>query len=172
MSEAVSRPLATRVLPLDLEGLDALDGEDLVAFAGLEDRPLRGLAGLVDWRACGKLTRLVKDGVFAGEAGEALIALPAGSVRIRRLFVMGKGTKLEAALERVRRAGGERVAIALDGGPWEAPLRAVHAAGFHAVTLLTADPKGAERALDAAMRALPWLRRLEAEEPAPASKSA
>lgn len=166
----MSRPLSARVLPLSLDGLDALDGEDLVAFAGLEDRPLRGLAGLVDWRACGRLTRIVKDGVFSGSPGEALITLPAGSVRIRRLFLLGEGTRVEAALERVRLAGGAHAALPFDGGPVEATLRAAQAAGLDAVTLLAADPKGTEHALEAALRVLPWLRRVV--PPEAAAKSA
>lgn len=168
----MTRPLAARVLHLSLEGLDALDGEDVVAFAGLEDRPLRGLAGLLDWRACGKVTRLVKEGVFAGSPGEALITLPAGSVRIRRVFLLGEGTKVETALERVKLAGGTHAALAFAGGPIEAPLRAAHAAGLEAVTLLAADLRGAEHALDAALRALPWLRRVGADAESPKSKSA
>ncbi|HEY0840474.1 MAG TPA: hypothetical protein VGD74_09840 [Vulgatibacter sp.] len=154
----MTHPLSARLLSLSLEGLDALDGEDLIAFAREDERPLQGLAGLVDWRACGKLTRMLKAGDFSGAPGEAVITLPAGSLRIRRLFLMGEGMGLEGALRRVRLAGGDRVALAA-AGPLEAALRAGHTVGLDSVTLLDPDPRGAEQRFEAALRSLPWLRR-------------
>lgn len=167
----MSRPLVARLLPLSLDGLDALDGEDLIAFAREDERPLLGLAGLVDWRACGKVTRMVKDGAFSGAAGEALIAFPAGSLRIRRLFLMGAGMGLDGALRRVRLAGGDRAAVE-GAGPLETSLRAAHDSGFDSLTLLVDDLRDAEQRLDAALRSLPWLRRAGAKAEADAQKSA
>src|SRR6266446_3210351 len=40
------------------------------------ERPLTGLAGLVDWRLSGRLSRLIRAGLVIGAAGEALLTPP------------------------------------------------------------------------------------------------
>ncbi|HET8732287.1 MAG TPA: hypothetical protein VFM45_00805, partial [Anaeromyxobacteraceae bacterium] len=62
------------VADLSLAVLDALDVEALAVLVGPE-RPLQGLAGLVDWRLCGALTRALRGGLYAGAPGEALLLL-------------------------------------------------------------------------------------------------
>ena len=84
--------VALSVLPLDLARWDETARDCLVLPVFKDDRPLRGAAGLADWRLCGRLSRLVKaskrdrrrrrdDAAAAG----APPALPARSVvRARR----------------------------------------------------------------------------------------
>ncbi len=161
---AEPRQLQVKIGAASLEGLDRLAGEDLVAFAGADERPLRGLAGLVDWRMCGELTRRLRDGIFLGASGETLLTIAGGRLPIGRLFLVGRGldppsTKLlESALLRVRLAGGKRAAIAWVGTAIDAPLRAAHQAGLEGLTLLAIDTRGAQKALEAALGSLSWLR--------------
>ena len=52
--------MALTVLPLDLARWDETARVCLVLPVFRDDRPLRGSAGLVDWRLCGWLSRLIK----------------------------------------------------------------------------------------------------------------
>ena len=161
---------------LSLEGLDGLPPCDLVAFAGEEERPLRGLPGLVDWRLCGALSRLVKAEHFTGARHAPLLTVSGGAIPAARIFLFGvgqaaalakaaPGAYLEEAFAVVARAGGERVALALPAteplaiGALARPLvEAARAAGLREVTLLHKDVRGADRALAVAAEAVPGVR--------------
>jgi hypothetical protein len=68
-------------------------GADAIALAFFSDeRPLRGAAGLVDWRLCGRLSRLLKAGKLSGRRGETLMLPPAGRrLTFPRVFLFGLG---------------------------------------------------------------------------------
>ena len=89
--------LRIEVADLGLASLDALDVDAVAVLVGPE-RPLQGLAGYVDWRLCGALTRAILDGHFAPEKGEALL-LPSGRrLGPARVFCFGLGPEaLDAA---------------------------------------------------------------------------
>ncbi len=76
------------VADLTLATLDALDVEALALLVGPE-RPLQGLAGLVDWRLCGALTRALRDGLYGGAPGEALLLPAGGRLRVPRVVALG-----------------------------------------------------------------------------------
>lgn len=52
--------------------------------------PLRGMAGLVDWRLCGRLSRMMVKGSVTGRDGETALT-PSTIPAIRRVFVFGFG---------------------------------------------------------------------------------
>ena len=58
--------MSLSVLPLDLARWDESARDCLVLPVFKDDRPLRGAAGLADWRLCG---RLRSEGVAQHEAG-------------------------------------------------------------------------------------------------------
>jgi len=67
---------------------------DVVAvpvFAG--ERPLRGDAGRLDWRLCGKLSALVAEERLSGRAGDAALIATFGGLRARLLLVLGGGAR-------------------------------------------------------------------------------
>jgi hypothetical protein len=87
-------PSAAAPLPLargDLGGLDALPAEAVALFVFEDVRPLRGVAGYLDWRLCGALSQVLLDGTFTGGEGEALLLPATGRLGRRRLFVFGLG---------------------------------------------------------------------------------
>lgn len=74
-----------------LQGLDALDVDLLAVSVFAEDRPLRDLAGLVDWRLNGQVSRVLHAGRFGGQPGESML-LPCGDrIGAGRLLVFGLG---------------------------------------------------------------------------------
>jgi hypothetical protein len=101
------------VAELSLATLDALDVDAIGLLVG-EERPLQGLAGLVDWRLAGALTRALAGGLYAAAPGEALLLpstgrLPAARVVVQGLAAGGGEAGFAAAVSRlagvVARAG-------------------------------------------------------------------
>jgi hypothetical protein len=95
----VAAPAPTRrleVADLSLATLDALDVDALALLVGPE-RPLQGLAGLVDWRLCGAVTRCLVGGLYAGEPGQALLLPTDGRLPARRVVALGLPAPLGAA---------------------------------------------------------------------------
>ncbi|MDF2691875.1 MAG: hypothetical protein K0S65_258 [Labilithrix sp.] len=103
--------LDLRFVPRALRHIDEVSAEVVACGIYRDERPLAGLAGLLDWRLAGRLSRLAKQGFLVGEVGE-LLALP---VRPRlpfdKLLVAGLGprgafgdTTFRSVLERTMNA--------------------------------------------------------------------
>ena len=108
--------------PLTMEALDQADAEALCLFVSEDERPLTGLAGLVDWRLSGRLSRMIRAGLVIGAAGEALLTPPGMRLAFRKLFVFGLGGarsdeelagRLADALRRLAQAGVKDAALQL-----------------------------------------------------------
>lgn len=80
-----------RVAELTLESLDTTDVEAAALFIVDEDRPLRGLAGLCDWRMYGALSRALAGHWYQGKVGEVLLVPSQIGLRDMRVFVFGLG---------------------------------------------------------------------------------
>src|SRR5207249_1696950 len=114
-------------LATDLGKWDQLEGapETLVLPFFSDERPLRGAAGLCDWRLCGRLSRLLQSGRVGGHRGEATL-YPARRLPFARLLLVGLGgadrfdepAAREAArviAERMKRLGATRYALVPPG---------------------------------------------------------
>lgn len=79
-----------------LDGIPAGDERRSVDLAVLpvfaDERPLVGLAGLADWRASGRLSRLLLRGHLSGAPGERLLTPGGPALPARRLVLLGAGT--------------------------------------------------------------------------------
>jgi hypothetical protein len=84
-----------RLHPPRLDALDELQGECLVLTFFADDRPLRGLTGLVDWRLNGSLSRLLLREFLDGHFGESLLVPVAGRLPFPRAVVIGMGRRTE-----------------------------------------------------------------------------
>jgi hypothetical protein len=116
----------------ELARWDALVGEKAAAPPELmvvpffaDERPLRGAAGLVDWRMCGRLSRLLLSGRVGGGLGETTL-LPARGLLFPRLLLVGLGPSegfgepafrevAKTIAEVTRRLGVKRYALPLPG---------------------------------------------------------
>jgi hypothetical protein len=90
-----------------------------------DERPLRGAAGLVDWRLCGRLSRLLSAGRVSGARGEATL-VPTGRLPFAKLLLYGLGDSerfsdeisraaMHALRDMVARLGVRRWALPLPG---------------------------------------------------------
>lgn len=89
-----------------LEGAQVPDALILPFFE--DERPLRGAAGLCDFRLCGRLSRLLASGKLGGAFGETTLYPPVAGGRARlpfaRLVLFGLGTGEAFDEERAREA--------------------------------------------------------------------
>lgn len=95
--------MAFSVLPLDLARWDETKRDCLVLPVFKDDRPLRGAAGLADWRLCGKLSRLVKSNRASAEAGESMLLPPGRRLKFAKILWFGLGDAKGYSDERFKR---------------------------------------------------------------------
>jgi hypothetical protein len=175
--------LRLELADLSLASLDALEADSLAAFVGAE-RPLSGLASLVDWRLAGAVSRAILTGTVTPEHGEALL-LPSGNrLRATRVFLFGiddpsprsVALAVRHACEALRRAGARDLLL---GFPYGSPLpvaarawvEAAAVAGFARqvvlgdVRVLAPALEGAARELGIAVEVTRATARVEAHPP-------
>jgi len=124
MRDIVPSPIA--FLPVDLHRWDRSPGGDVLVVPIWSDiRPLRGPAGLLDWRLCGKISQMIREGRVSGAAGEKLLVVT-GRVPWRRVLAIGVGSSdsfdaatcrmtLDRTLDATHGIGAQSLAIALPG---------------------------------------------------------
>lgn len=109
--ERLERALFDGVSGRDGEPRQRVDLAILACFA--DERPLRGLAALVDWRLAGALSRLLREGFCTGERAE-LVLLPGRSdLPTDRIVLVGLGPRADLDLDAAQAAATEAVAMAL-----------------------------------------------------------
>lgn len=158
-----------RFAPMTLVSLDDLKTEVLCLPVFSDERPMRGAAGLVDWRLTGRISELLVRGVLTGHYDEALL-MPPPERRLpaERLLWIGAGTRaslLEPAFRALTRRLVDRVlalrvrtaAVALPHASlgWLEPARAIdilleqtldHGERIDELTLI--DTSEAQRAME------------------------
>jgi hypothetical protein len=95
--------MALSVLPLDLSRWDESRRDCLVLSVFKDERPLRGAAGLADWRLCGKLSRLVKANRISAEANESMMLPPGRRLAFSRILWFGLGESKGYSDDRFRK---------------------------------------------------------------------
>jgi hypothetical protein len=119
-------PSPIALLPADLHRWDRSPGGDaLVVPIWTDVRPLRGASGLLDWRLCGRLSQMLREGRFTGTLGEKLL-LVSTRVPWKRILAIGVGASddfgteafrsaVECILSALRGIGAASIAIAPPG---------------------------------------------------------
>lgn len=79
----------------DLRRLDTLRCEAMAIGVFEDERPMRGALGLVDWRLCGAVSRLLTTGRLAGTRGERLLLSSRRRLPFDKIFLFGLGTRKE-----------------------------------------------------------------------------
>jgi hypothetical protein len=144
--------LPLSVLPLDLARWDESQRDTIVLPVFKTDRPLRGAAGLVDWRLCGRLSRLLKANRATGEAGETIMLPPGRRLRFKKIIWFGLGDAKGYSDDRFKHDLGWIADVIAKAGVTEwalqAPGRASGVIGARrAVELILDDSALAERTL-------------------------
>ncbi len=80
-----------RFVAPQLRKLDLVGTEALVAGVASGERPPHGVAGLVDYRLLGRISRLVADGFVTGEAGEVTLVSGHPRLPFEKVLLFGAG---------------------------------------------------------------------------------
>ncbi len=80
-----------RFVAPDLRRLDELKSEALALAFFEDERPLRGALGLVDWRLCGQISRLLLRGRARGALRETVLLPTRPRLPFEKLFLVGAG---------------------------------------------------------------------------------
>jgi hypothetical protein len=81
-------------LPIELARWDQAGGDLFAVCLWSDVRPLRGAAGLLDWRLNGKLSRWIQEGRLAGRAGEKTL-VPTTRIPWPTVLAIGLGASNE-----------------------------------------------------------------------------
>lgn len=82
-------------LTLTSKSIDEIPSHLALVTTYEDIRPLKGSAGLVDWRLNGKLSRLFVQKKMLGSKGEALLMPLRGRMDATELLVLGMGVKTQ-----------------------------------------------------------------------------
>ena len=82
-----------RTVARDLRKLDETPAELLACGTWKGDLPMRGLAGLLDWRLAGKLSKLLRESFFAGDRGDVLCVPGRPRVPFDKVLLFGLGDR-------------------------------------------------------------------------------
>ena len=115
-----------RFVAPDLRRLDEVGSEVVVCGIWKDERPLTGLACLLDWRLAGRLSRLAKQGFLVGEVGEVLVVPARPRLPFDKLLACGLGphasfgdatfrTVLERIVDALRGLSVKKAVIELPG---------------------------------------------------------
>jgi hypothetical protein len=77
----------------ELRVLDDASAELCVCSIWNDERPIRGLAGLLDWRLGGRLSELLRAGFVSGRRGEALLVPGKPHLPFEKVLVIGLGSR-------------------------------------------------------------------------------
>ena len=76
---------------LSATDIDKIETDAIVLLFFSDERPLRGAAGLIDWRMNGSISRLISKGMISGEKGEATLILPNKRIKSKKILMAGLG---------------------------------------------------------------------------------
>lgn len=85
--------MEVRFVTPDLRAVDGLRCEAIALPLFEDERPLRGPTGLVDWRLCGALSRLLLRGRVRGVRGERVLVPARPRLPCDKLILFGLGTR-------------------------------------------------------------------------------
>lgn len=88
----------------DLHQIDRVVADTAVVTLFEEERPPRGVSGLMDWRLCGRLSGLLVRGQVTGRFREAVLLPSYGRLPATRVCTYGLGKLAEFTPARAREA--------------------------------------------------------------------
>jgi hypothetical protein len=101
-------------VPPELRRLDDANVEVCACTLWSDERPLRGVAALLDWRLGGRLSALLKSGFVTGADGETLLVPGKPQLPFEKVLLLGLGPRAAFDDATFRRAV-LRMASSLEG---------------------------------------------------------
>jgi hypothetical protein len=82
-----------RFLAPDIRRLEEASAEVLACCAWEDERPMRGVVGLLDWRMAGRLNAIAKEQFFEGRVDELLLVPGKPALPFEKVLVLGLGPR-------------------------------------------------------------------------------
>jgi hypothetical protein len=98
------------------QDIKKLETEALIVGFFEDVRPLKGVAGELDWLLCGALSRLVLGKRMRGSLGEVALLTSRGKVPAQKVFMVGLGQRADFSLQHLRDAARTAAASAVGAG--------------------------------------------------------
>jgi hypothetical protein len=96
---------------------------DAVAVGFFEDiRPLKGVAGALDWILCGSLSHLIIQNKIRGALGETALLTTKGNIPARKVFMVGLGPRSHMTPATMREASRTAATVIAGAGVVRAAL--------------------------------------------------
>ncbi len=105
-----------------LQDIKKLETEALIVWFYENVRPLKGLAGELDWLLCGALSNLILENKLRGSVGDVALLTSRGKVPAKKIFLMGLGAREGLSPALLRSAARSAVSISLSAGANETAL--------------------------------------------------
>lgn len=77
----------------DLRALDGAPADAIACAVWEDERPLRGVAGLLDWRLAGKLSSLLEAKYLTGRNGEVMLLPATAKLAASKVLLFGLGPR-------------------------------------------------------------------------------
>jgi hypothetical protein len=90
----------------ELRSLDETAAELCACSIWNDERPMRGLAGLLDWRLAGRLSAMQRSGFLHGKRGELLLVPGKPHLPFEKVLVLGLGARTAFGEDDFREAVG------------------------------------------------------------------
>jgi hypothetical protein len=119
--------LTVRLIHGDITQFEA---EALIVGFYEDVRPLKGLAGELDWLLCGALSNLVLGNKLRGSLGETALLTSQGKVRPPKIFLIGLGFRADTTLSSLKNAARNAAASALGAGVGNAAIEYFQSPGI------------------------------------------
>ena len=94
-------------LRVSAERVDMVETEVLALFFFHDERPLKGAAGLVDWKMNGALSNLIINEISSGVSGESTLVLPGKRINCQKILLFGLGSSKDCASEALKETTGK-----------------------------------------------------------------
>lgn len=131
-------------LKVILQDIKKFETEALVVGCYEDVRPLKGLAGELDWLLCGTLSHLLLADRFRGSLGDVALITPRGKIPAQKLFMVGMGPRKESSAASVRAFARTAASSLLDAGVRTAAIEYVSAPGSEETARVQALREGLE----------------------------
>jgi len=131
--------LTVKVLLQDMKKIEA---EALIVGFYEDVRPLKGVAGELDWLLCGSLSSLILKNKLRGSLGDVALVTSQGKLSVQKIFLVGLGPRAALSLSTLRSAAKTAAASALGAGVRSAVLEHIQSADMSTDAGLSALQSG------------------------------
>ena len=109
-----------------LQDIKKLETEALIVGFYEDVRPLKGLAGELDWLLCGALSSLMISNKISGALGDVALLTSQGKVPAQKIFMVGLGRRGALSPASLRSAARTALTSALGAGVSRAAIEYFH----------------------------------------------